>query len=397
MRQKPGQRAYEISHPWIDFTLDLRRLNFEVWLLLGEAAALCEEIASAPLRPEAAERLHRVYLAKGVSGTTAIEGNTLTEQEVLDRIEGKLRLPKSKEYLGREADNIVEAVNEIGERVLAGAERTASAAEILNFNRRVLAGLEVAPDVRPGEIRLHSVGVARYRGAPAEDCEHLLERLCAWLNDEAAWRVGPPVVAGLLRAVVGHLYLAWIHPFGDGNGRTARLLELKLLLAAGAPTPTVHLLSNFYNETREEYYRALDRASREPSSGAAGFIAYAVRGFVDEAREQARTIRGHLFDVAWEAHVYESFGDQPREPGRRRRRLMLAMSDRSDAEERGPIPVSRVPMLSPRIAAEYARLSAKTLSRDLDALVEMGLLLATPQGYTANHDRLRAFMPGRAP
>ncbi|MBZ0252265.1 MAG: Fic family protein, partial [Candidatus Methylomirabilis sp.] len=396
MGRKPGRRAYELSHPWIDFTLDLRRLNFEVWLLLGEAAALCEEIASAPLKPSAAERLHRVYLAKGVSGTTAIEGNTLTEREIQDRIEGRLRLPKSKEYLGREVDNVVGAFNEVRKRVIEDAERTVNVPEILDFNRRVLAGLEVAPDVRPGEIRLHSVGVARYRGAPAEDCDHLLERLCAWLNDEAAWRVGPPVVAGLLRAVVGHLYVAWIHPFGDGNGRTARLLELKLLLAAGTPTPAVHLLSNFYNETREEYYRALDRANREPSSGVAGFIAYAVRGFVDAARDQARTIRGHLFDVAWDAHVYESFGDQPRETGRRRRRLMLAMSDRSGAEERGPIPAADVSMLSPRIAAEYARLSAKTLSRDLDALVEMGLLRESAQGYAPNRDRLRAFMPPRA-
>lgn len=65
----------------------------------------------------------------------------------------------------------------------------------------------------------------------------------------------------ILKAIAAHLYLAWIHPF-DGNGRTARLMELRLLLAAGVTTPATHLLSNHYNLTRGEYYRQLDAASR---------------------------------------------------------------------------------------------------------------------------------------
>ena len=44
-----------------------------------------------------------------------------------------------------------------------------------------------------------------------------------------------------LRAVLAHVYIAWIHPFGDSNGRTARLVEFGILTAAGVPaisTPT---------------------------------------------------------------------------------------------------------------------------------------------------------------
>jgi hypothetical protein len=54
----------------------------------------------------------------------------------------------------------------------------------------------------------------------------------------------------LIAAVVAHVYFEWIHPFGDGNGRTGRLIELKLLLEAGVPQPAAHLLSNHYNATR---------------------------------------------------------------------------------------------------------------------------------------------------
>ncbi len=80
---------------------------------------------------------------------------------------------------------------------------------------------------------------------------------------------------------MAHLYIAWIHPFGDGNGRTARFLEVKILLRAGIPTVAAHLLSNHYNATRSAYYRQLQRAS---ASGGyvAPFIQYALQGFIDE-------------------------------------------------------------------------------------------------------------------
>jgi Fic family protein len=86
-------------------------------------------------------------------------------------------------------------------------------------------------------------------------------------------------VYAILKAVVAHLYLAWIHPFGDGNGRTARLVEFQILLSSGVPSPAAHLLSNHYNQTRSEYYRQLDRASKSGGE-LAPFIEYGARGFV---------------------------------------------------------------------------------------------------------------------
>ena len=50
---------------------------------------------SYPLEPHSAQKLHAVYMAKGVPATTAIEGNTLREEEVRDHLEGRLQLPPS--------------------------------------------------------------------------------------------------------------------------------------------------------------------------------------------------------------------------------------------------------------------------------------------------------------
>ena len=106
-------RTFEQTHPWLTFRLDLRPVPHTLWMLVGEARSKCEHIAGVPLRPEDAQGLYEVYLTKGVHATTSIEGNTLSEDEVRKRVEGKLTLPKSREYLGREVDNVVGACREI--------------------------------------------------------------------------------------------------------------------------------------------------------------------------------------------------------------------------------------------------------------------------------------------
>jgi hypothetical protein len=56
-----------------------------------------------------------MYLAKGAHATTAIEGNTLTEEQVRARMEKQLSLPPSQEYMGKEVDNIIHACSSIRE------------------------------------------------------------------------------------------------------------------------------------------------------------------------------------------------------------------------------------------------------------------------------------------
>ena len=102
-------RTYHKTHPWINFQLDLRRVDYTLWLQLGEVQAKCEQVSGIPLLPDVKEHLLEVFLAKGASATTAIEGNTLSEEEALELIRGELELPPSKEYLGQEIRNIVNA------------------------------------------------------------------------------------------------------------------------------------------------------------------------------------------------------------------------------------------------------------------------------------------------
>lgn len=383
-------RTYERTHPWITFTVDLRRLSHKTWLLLGEAESKCQHVAGVPLRPAVARRLHLVYLSKGVHGTTSIEGNTLSEAEVLMRVKGDLDLPPSRQYLGQEVDNILAACNDIVDDVVGRRPLELTVERLEHFNAQVLEGLDLGEDVIPGKIRTTSVGVHRYRGAPWKDCRYLLERMCQWLNDLKIDDDSMSFTLAILKATLAHLYIAWIHPFGDGNGRTARLIEFQLLIQAGVPLPAAHLLSDFYNRTREAYYRELDQSSREPYR-IENFIHYAVRGFVDELREQLNVIRDEQLRVTWENYVHEIFRDAETPAKRRRKYIVLDLTERG-----GPIPVAKLPELSARVAVGYANRGLKTVTRDVNELVRAGLVRRVRGGLVANMDLIRAFLPLRA-
>lgn len=385
-------------------------MPFRTWLLLGEAASKCDHVRWALLRPDSADDLGRVYLVRGALATTAIEGNTLSEEQARGIVDGTLRLPPSQEYLGREIENVVGAFNLICDEVFGhdGEPHAAvpiSVEQIKRYNRLVLDGLHVGEDVAPGEIRTHSVVVGSYRGAPAADCELLLTRLCDWLN--ADWHRPDPhrtedetlrLATAIVKAVIAHLYLAWIHPFGDGNGRTARLLEHQILLSAGFAMPTTQLLSNHYNRTRTEYYRQLATASetRDPLA----FLHYAVAGLVDELRAQLDRIWSMQYIDRWSQFVYETFGEVHTDSERRRLRLVLDLSRRSikpadgiGVPEREAVPRGDLRHLSPQLAEMYAGKTDRTLTRDLDELLARRLIVRGSGGYVPASHRVYSFMP----
>ncbi|MBP7964903.1 MAG: Fic family protein [Caldilineaceae bacterium] len=385
-------RTYEETHPWIRFQADLRQIDYRLWLMLGEAQSKCQHIAGVPLLPGVAEALHQIYLAKGVLATTAIEGNTLTEEQVLQRIKGQLDLPPSKQYLGQEIDNIVLACNQIAEEIFQGQGFELDVKTFKAYNRQVLQDLSVHEGVEPGVIRPYSVGVGSYRGAPAEDCEYLLGRLATWLNQDFAPPEGRyPVAFGLIKAVLAHLYLAWIHPFGDGNGRVARLVEFHILLASGVPSAAAQLLSNHYNQTRSEYYRQLERASQS-GGDIMPFIRYAVQGFIDGLQEQLELIQGQQLHVHWVNFIHDQFHERNSATDIRRRHLVLDLTTVGE-----PVPAGNVRRISPRVAESYAGKTEKTIQRDLIELERMDLIQRTPQGIQVRRDRLLAFLPGRRP
>ena len=391
MDREQDNREYAKTHPWITFRFSFKKLNEINWMRIGESLSKSDHIAGVPLAPAVAQELHIIYLAKGVHATTQIEGNTLTEDEVRQQLQGELKLPESQEYLGIETKNIADACLMVIQELADGKDMTLTAERIKLFNKMVLAGLDPEEGAVPGEVRTHSVVVGNaYRGAPAEDGEYLLARLCDWLRDfcdHLPQRYHRP--AKILRAVLAHLYIAWIHPFGNGNGRTARLIEFQLLADAGFPTPACHLLSNYYNRTKTKYYAALAETSRNPTHPVEHFISYALDGLVEELREVMKKIRHFQMMVAWTNYVHQRYAGVRSEARVRQRELVLCLDPGRHT------PVADLRRLTPSLAEKYAGKQQKTISRDVNSLEAAGLVQHTRAGVRPMIEKMEAFLPIR--
>ncbi|HPJ26584.1 MAG TPA: Fic family protein [Synergistaceae bacterium] len=390
------KRAYETSHPWIVFKPNLSKSRTKLWMLLGAAQSKCRHLAKVILLPELANEMHQVYLAKGALATTAIEGNTLREDEVEAYLKGELELPPSREYLEQEIQNIVDACNKIGEKILVSQDFSLCSEEIREYNKDVLRNLKVEEGVIPGEYRTHSVEVGKYRGAPAEDCPYLMNCLVSMLQEitdpeHPALGKGFEIASGILASILAHLYIAWIHPFGDGNGRTARLLEFRFLLEAGAPTPAAHLLSNHYDKTRSEYYIKLHESSKR-DDGISQFLEYALQGFIDGLDEQIDLVQEQQRKILWRYLVDQSFAKDTGSTAIRKKGLVFALTD---AKEPVEIDLMEIRRLSPELSDEYANKTKKTLTRDIKNLLEQHLIVKEGNKIKANTDRVLALLPLR--
>lgn len=388
--------SYVKSHPWLTFRLDLNSVPGELWLLLGEIISKAEHIAHAPITPQVADELYVVYLTKGIHATTQIEGNTLTEEQVRQRVDNALTLPESLEYQGVEIDNILQALNMLFEECNAGEMKPANQERIEEFNAMILNGQPLEEGVVPGEFREKSVVVGNvYRGAPSENLAELMDKFDKFINQDLVVDAGvykKPLL--VLRAIIAHLYLAWIHPFYDGNGRTARLIETQLLMEAGFPAPACHLLSDHYNKTRARYYQMLKQASQgDLQEGFWGFVKYALVGLRDGLLEQVRYIQAHQMQITWINYVHDIFRSQPTTKAQeRKKQLALTLGELKQ-------PVRAKDILSTTrsidVIREYATAQPRVLSKDLKDLQDLGLVIKQGELYSANRSTIEKLLPPR--
>ena len=354
---------------------------------LGQCSALSTVFTRLPLLPEDRMQLLTVSLIKGAQATTAIEGNTLSEQEIAQLHEG-WEVPKSKEYLAVEVKNILDAFNRLLHEVVAQKKsQLITPSLIMDFHEMVGRNLGIHFDAIPRRFREDSRVVGSYLPPKYQHVSELVEKLCDWIRKEFHHEKGQTLSDAFIQAIVTHVYIEWIHPFGDGNGRTGRLLEFYILLRAGVPGIASHVLSNFYNNTRSEYYRQLENARKK--NDLSDFINYAVDGFYDGLMENLKTIQEKQIRVFWSNFIYDKFAGiqfTKRSAFTRKRDLILEFPLNREFS------VDEIPLLTPLVARNYATLRKVTLLRDLKELVSLDLLVKNGRKYEANTDVLTTML-----
>ena len=357
--------------------------------LLGQCYAYVNSIVNVPLRPDYHRQLLGVSLKKGALATTAIEGNTMTLEE-LELIHSGKKLQPSREYQQREVENVLAAFNIIlDELVLKKSPSIITPELIKRFNEMVGKDIGETFGGDPGQFRRKNVVVGVvYRPPSFELVEKYVLDLCNWLFREFHYDREQNFDEAAIEAIVAHVYIAWIHPFADGNGRTGRLLEFYLLMRAGVPSIASHILSNHYNETRPVYYKQLEQASETGNLSA--FIQYALEGFRDGLEQTIKVIHQEQTELTWNNYVHdltEKFEGKTVKTLRRLRQLAYHIpSNRFYSPD-------EIVIITAKISEEYRKLNPISLRRDLDFLVERKLLITEKGKYRANHELLLNFMP----
>ena len=358
--------------------------------LLGECHALVHALTDIPLLPEYRQRLLNVSLRKGAQATTAIEGNTLSEEEI-ERLQEGWSLPPSKEYLQIEVNNILYAFNTLLSEIVTEDKVCIITPDLIkDFHLMIGRGLGEYFDAIPGRFRDDRRHVGPYSAPEHKYVPELVSKLCIWLEREFHYKEGQDFSTAVVQAIITHIYIEWIHPFGDGNGRTGRLLEFYILLRAGLPSIVSHILSNFYNLTRSEYYRQIDKARKKRDL--TEFIGYALQGFRDGLKENLNIIQESQFSIFWQHYIYKTFADlkyTKKGAFKRKRALMLQMHLNKE------FTVDEILELSPDIAKKYATYGRATVLRDLKELQELNLLRKVGRNYTANTKILKAMMSSK--
>lgn len=199
-----------------------------------------------PLAPALVERLREQALIEWTYHSNAIEGNTLSLRETQLVLEQGLTIKgKSlKEHL--EAVNHKEAIFYL-EELVNKKKFPIEGSLIKKLHALILKGID---EENAGQYRQIQVEITGSKFVPPSSLQipGLMTDFERWLKDKKNRK-------NLVDfAALAHFKLVHIHPFVDGNGRTARLLMNLILMADGYP-PTIIL-----NTDRGKYYRTLDQA-----------------------------------------------------------------------------------------------------------------------------------------
>lgn len=217
--------------------------------------------ALRPLPTAAVRRLNEQLTIEWIYNSNAIEGSTLTQRETQLILETGLTIggKSLREHL--EVINHQEAIKFV-ETLMAQYDRT-SARHVRQIHQLVLARID---DESAGQYRNLPVRIGGSRHQPPEAW-----KIPALMTDWESWLIDSfPTLHPLELAALAHHRLVSIHPFLDGNGRTARLVMNLLLMRQGYP-PTIIMRVN-----RRQYYNVLAQADAGNETPLVNFVGWAV-------------------------------------------------------------------------------------------------------------------------
>jgi Fic family protein len=298
---------YELPRQWILF--DLAAVQAE---LLGAKSAMLA-LTQIPYQRSWADELQQIQLKREVAGTSRIEGAEFTERE----LDAAMR--ETPQQLDTRSQRQA-ACALVTYRWIAKLEmdRPVDEALVCDIHRHIVSGCD-DDHCPPGRLRGRddnvTFGTPHHRGVEGgDDCQTALQQLCQ--ATRTIFRDHDP----LIQALALHYHFAAMHPFLDGNGRTARVLEALMLQRVGLRDTLFIAMSNYYYEEKPGYLNALAE-TRALNHDLTPFLKFALKGIEKQCTRLFSEIRLHVAKALYRNTMMDLFG-RLRSPRKR------VMSDR---------------------------------------------------------------------
>lgn len=227
-------------------------INEKIKRNLQDIEKLKNNIRGSSILPEAEASIRLRASVESIHSSTSIEGNPLNANEVRAVITSDKILSK-EEYAEIEVQNYKNALDYIDKRRHSSSEITLD--DILELHRIITDRL--LDKTRNGKIRKNPVYIEDqdheilYTAIDAEKVEDTLNELVGWINTNQ-FSIHPVTIAAVI-----HFRIAAIHPFSDGNGRTARALTSLFLALNQYDCNGALVLDSYYASDRKAYYATL--------------------------------------------------------------------------------------------------------------------------------------------
>lgn len=272
---------------------------------IAEARAVIEK---AKILPQYELKLRRQAIIRMTHSSTAIEGNTLLAEQIAALYaDKKIDAPERDIY---EAKNYLKALKYIDEVV----KKNEPVSEKVLLRLHKLVTDKTLPDNQSGHYRVRPVYVVKKRFGVIEGVVYTapdfkkVPELCLdlikWINESEKEEVNPIVVAGIV-----HQEIAAIHPFVDGNGRTARAMATLILYKRGYDFRKLFALEDYYNEDRPSYYEAINmgKSYKERKRDLTSWLEYFIVGFkeeIDEVKKKVSVLSSKKIDKTISSQVF---------------------------------------------------------------------------------------------
>jgi len=285
---------YQMPRDWARY--DRQAISEE---LVGAKAAVLA-LTQMPYQRSWAEQLQTIQLKREVAGTSRLEGAEFTEKEL------DAAMQETPEQLETRSQKQAAAAV-AAYRWVAGLplDRPVDEELIREVHRRLVTGCDddhCAPGQLRGADENVTFGAPRHRGAGGgEECNEAFGRLAE--SARTTFRDHDP----LIQALALHYHCGAIHPFLDGNGRTARALEALMLQRTGLRDTLFIAMSNYYYENKTAYLDALNEVWVQDHD-LTPFLRFALTGIEKQCRRLFDEIRLHLAKALYRNTVTDLFG-----------------------------------------------------------------------------------------